>query len=68
MRGISMSRMMTSGISSWSRRAAAKGSAAAPITSMPGSSLRMPAQDLADGGGIVDDQDADRLAVMLRPS
>ncbi|MHC2750116.1 hypothetical protein ACVIWV_005570 [Bradyrhizobium diazoefficiens] len=41
MRGISMSRIMTSGISFWRRRAAANGSDAVPITSMSGSSLRI---------------------------
>ena len=41
MRGISTSRVMTSGISCWIRRAATKGSDAVPITSMPGSALRI---------------------------
>ncbi len=40
-RGISRSRIMTSGISSWRRRAATNGSDAVPITSISGSSLRI---------------------------
>ncbi len=41
-RGISRSRMMTSGTSSWMRRAAMNGSAAVPSTVMSGAASRMP--------------------------
>lgn len=57
MRGISTSRVMTSGATSSMRLAAAKGSPAAPMTSMAGP-MRGHGQRLSDKGRIIDNQHA----------
>ena len=59
MRGISTSSVMTSGTSSWIRRAATNGSEAAPITSISGIGRQDRRHRLPHRGGIVDDQNAD---------